>query len=126
MSNTYSRIKHILDGLESSSFITGYDVLKYEYTAAKFQLRLRIEFTDHSVLYTNEYIGSGIRKYAFQWQTADNIWLMRWDNVPHFPKLASYPHHKHDYQGGSEVVTVSFDISLTDVLIYIRSQLTHL
>ncbi len=124
MSSSYTRIKHILDGLDKSSFINQHDVLKYEHTADKFQLRLRIEFTDQSVLHTNEYIGTGIRKYAFHWQQADNTWLMRWDNVPHFPKLTSFPHHKHNYQSGSEVVSDSFDISLTDVLIYIHSQLT--
>ncbi len=46
---------------------------------------------------------------------------MRWDNVPHFPKLISFPHHKHDYRNDSEVVTSSFDISLAEILTYIVS-----
>ncbi|GAB3950131.1 DUF6516 family protein [Spirosoma harenae] len=122
MSDNYSLIEHILDDLNKHTFISQYGILKYEHTALKFQLKLRIEFTNQYVLFTNEYVGGEIRKYAFQWQTADNTWLMRWDNVPHFPKLTSFPHHKHDYRSGSEVVTESFNISLMDVLVYIHSQ----
>ncbi|WP_461114641.1 toxin-antitoxin system TumE family protein [Spirosoma jeollabukense] len=82
--------------------------------------------TDKSILFTNEYIGASIRKYAFHWQETGDKWFIRWDNAPHFPKLASFPHHKHDYRSGSEVVTESFDISLAEVLAYIHSQLTNL
>ncbi|WP_461108353.1 toxin-antitoxin system TumE family protein [Spirosoma koreense] len=87
-------------------------------------LKLKIVLTDSSVLYTKEYIDESIRNYAFQWQTAHNLWLMRWDNAPHFPKLTSFPHHRHDYRSGSEVVTDSVDITLTEVLTYIQTQLT--
>ena len=109
--------------LEARSIVHKFKVLLHEHTIDKFQLKLRIEFTDTSVLYTNEYITASIRKYAFQWQAADNTWLVRWDNVPHFPKLTSFPHHKHDYQTGQEVVTDSFDISLTEVLAFIQTRL---
>ena len=51
-------------------------------------------------------------------------WLMRWDNASHFPELASFPHHKHDYRSGSEIVEDSFNISLSEVLDCIQSQLT--
>ncbi|CAN5218434.1 DUF6516 family protein [soil metagenome] len=112
--------------LTNHSLVVEYDVLDYyELDDATF-LKLKIVLTDTSVLYTKEYIDEYARSYAFQWQRADNIWRMRWDNVPHFPKLASFRHHKHDYRSGSEVVTESFDISLAEVLAYIHSQLTNL
>ncbi|GAB4010587.1 DUF6516 family protein [Spirosoma migulaei] len=125
MNRYISLITNALFTLNENPIVSKYDVLVHEHTADKFQLKLRIEFTDLSVLYTNEYIGNLVRKYAFQWQTGNTSWLVRWDNVPHFPKLASFPHHKHDYRSGSEVVTDSFDISLAEVLVYIHDQLTN-
>lgn len=86
MNINYVGIQHILDDLDKNSFISQYDVLKYEHTAVKFQLRLQIKFIDHSVLFTNEYIGSTVRKYAFHWQQSDDQSLIHWDNAPHFPK----------------------------------------
>lgn len=118
-----SLVTNELSLLDNRAFVREHSVLLHEHTATKFQLTLRIEFIDDSVLYTNEYIGASRRKYAFQWQTADGVWLIRWDNVPHFPKLASFPDHQHDYRSGSEVVMESFDVVLVDVLIYINDQL---
>ncbi|GAB3801902.1 DUF6516 family protein [Spirosoma humi] len=126
MSSQYARIHHILDDLDNSPIISQYDVLKYDHTAVKFQLRLRIDFVDQSTLFTNEYIGATVRKYAFHWQRSDLETLIRWDNAPHFPKLASFPNHKHDYRQGVEVVTDSIDITLIEVLAYINNQLTNL
>lgn len=123
MNRYISLITNELSSLEERPIVHELKALLHDHTDDKFQLKLRIEFTDGSVPYTNEYITSTIRKYAFQWQTADNTWLVRWDNVPHFPKLSSFPHHKHDYQSGQEMVTESFDISLAEVLAYIQGQL---
>ena len=123
MSSDNQGVNLILDLLDDNPLTLRYDVLLYENTNAKFQLKLRIEFIDYSVLFTNDYIGSAKRKYAFQWQQADGTWLIRWDNAPHFPKIMSYPHHKHDYRSGSEMVTESYDITLVEVISYIQKQL---
>jgi hypothetical protein len=123
MNRYVSLITNELVSLENRPIVHRLKVLLHDHTADKFQLKLRIEFIDESVLYTNEYITSTIRKYAFQWQTASDSWLVRWDNVPHFPKITSFPHHRHDYRTGQEVVTDSFDVVLIDVLIYIGDQL---
>ena len=111
--------------LDAHPLVTQYEVVRHDQEGNTVFIKLQLLLIDGSVLYTKEYTDLDIRKYAFQWQTADNIWLMRWDNVPHFPKLASFPHHKHDYHNGSEVVTDSFDISLTEVLTYIHGQLKN-
>ena len=114
-----------LNWLINHSLVVAYDVLDYyEIDDATF-LKLKIVLTDNSVLYTKEYLDESTRNYAFQWQKSDNTWLMRWDNVPHFPKLRSFPHHKHDYRSGTEVVTDSSDISLGEVLSYIHTQLIN-
>ncbi|AQG78066.1 toxin-antitoxin system TumE family protein [Spirosoma montaniterrae] len=109
--------------LHHHSLVSDYDVLDfYDFDGAA-HLKLRIVLTDGSLLFTKEYTDEVKHSYAYHWQTADAIWLMRWDNVPHFPKLASFPHHKHDYRGGAEVVVESYSVTLSDVLEFIATEL---
>ena len=35
-------------------------------------------------------------KYSFHWQDASGRLLKRWDNAPHQPDVATFPHHVHD------------------------------
>lgn len=115
-----------LDWIRDHPLVLYFDVLDYYDIDDATLLKLRLVLTDGSLLFTKEYLDESTRKYAFQWQKADNTWLMRWDNVPHFPKLSSFPDHKHDYRQGTEIVTDSVDITLTEVLTYIDNQLKNL
>jgi len=36
-----------------------------------------------------------IATYSYHWQDARGALLRRWDNVPHHPEIASFPHHVH-------------------------------
>lgn len=109
--------------LENHPIVGSYEVTRYDAEDDAVILKIRLVVVDGSILHIKEYTDLYVRNYSFHWQTADDIWLVRWDNVPHFPKLASFPHHKHDYQTGQEIVTDSFDISLVEVLDYIQDQL---
>ena len=91
MSSQYNRIHHILDDLDNTPIISQYDVLKYDHMAIKFQLRLRIDFVDQSTLFTNEYIGATIRKYAFHWQSTDFETLIRWGQCPALSQISFFP-----------------------------------
>ena len=114
---------NFLDWLDQHPLVIYYDVLDYYDLDDATLLKLRITLMDRSVLFTKEYVDETARKYAFHWQQTDATWLMRWDNVPHFPKLASFPHHRHDYRPTIELVTDSYDITLSEVLTYIQRQL---
>lgn len=35
------------------------------------------------------------KKYKFHVMNCENELIFRYDNVPHFPNLLSFPHHKH-------------------------------
>ncbi len=37
----------------------------------------------------------GIEKYRYHFMDADNQLIFRYDNAPHHPTVASFPHHKH-------------------------------
>ncbi len=109
--------------LENHPLISSYEITRRDNEDDGVLLKMKMVLVDGSVLHTKEYTDLYVRNYSFHWQTADDAWLVRWDNVPHFPRLASFPHHKHDYLKGQELVTDSFDISLAEVLIYIDDQL---
>ena len=34
-------------------------------------------------------------RYAYHYQKADGTLIFRYDNAPHHPEIATYPHHKH-------------------------------
>ncbi len=66
--------------------------------SSEFYARLR--FSDGSQLQVVEkliverYTSIKIR-YAYHYQRADGTLVFRYDNVPHHPEIATFPHHKH-------------------------------
>jgi hypothetical protein len=76
-----------------------------------------IELIGGFELHLAEYfiLGSGLErvKYRYHLQTADRRLVSRWDNAPHHPGLATYPHHRHDAQ---DVVHPSEPMGLPAVL----------
>ncbi|RYF73199.1 MAG: hypothetical protein EOO39_10820 [Cytophagaceae bacterium] len=61
-------------------------------------------------------------RYGYQWQTADDTLIIRWDNALHFPAIGTYPNHQHI---GSETnVHESAFMTLDSVLQVIIGSLT--
>jgi len=60
------------------------------------QFKAKIQLVDGSYLHINEvYVSHELRKYAYYWVTPTGEVLQGWDNAPHHPEIASYPHHFH-------------------------------
>jgi hypothetical protein len=77
------------------------------------QLKADIQLADGSRLHVNEvYISGQLRKYAYYRLTPTGEVLQGWDNAPHPPEVASYPHHVHQ----QDLVHPSQVRSLADVL----------
>ena len=55
------------------------------------------QLIDESELHVFEYINSSLNKisYAYHLQDRNGNLVFRYDNEPHYPELASFPHHKH-------------------------------
>jgi len=115
----------IPDDFNAYPGVVRYDVIEHIPSEINFLLRLRIEFSDASVLFTHERVQKGVLKYSYHWQSANNEAIARWDNAPHYRTLASFPHHRHDYQSGTEIISDSYGISLTEVLDHIQHQLNN-
>lgn len=62
-------------------------------------------------------------KYRFHLMNANNEMVFRYDNAPHHPEIASYPHHKHIK--GEEVPKQSEEVGLRDILSDFRLPFTE-
>ena len=63
-------------------------------------LLIRVRFSNGSLLELNEAItienlSLKYLSYRYHFQDKTNKLLFRYDNTPHFPKLITFPHHKH-------------------------------
>jgi hypothetical protein len=83
-------------------------------------LNIEITLNDSTRLVIREFRETTRRKYSFHWQDSSGKLITRWDNAPHFPKLPNFPHHKHL---ADLSVESSYDISIINVLQYIREKI---
>ena len=60
-------------------------------------IRFAIKFIDDSELHVFEHIDSTLHKtdYSYHWQDREKNMIARWDNSPHHPEVATFPHHMH-------------------------------
>lgn len=89
----------------------------------RFKRRIEIKFTDHSRLIGNEitYFDTNYQRYGYQWLTANNELIIRWDNAEHYEHILTYPHHQHT--GSNENVQPSEPMTLEKVLVHIATAL---
>ena len=61
-------------------------------------IRFVIELRDDSELNVFEYIDSGMHKidYSYHWQDKNKKLITRWDNVPNYSEIETFPHHVHE------------------------------
>jgi hypothetical protein len=85
-------------------------------------------FVDDSRLHLREFVDveTGVDRltHVYQYMTAEQVFVFRYDNTGHHRKLnlSTYPHHKHD--GRENNVTVSSAPDLAGVLREIQTRLT--
>ena len=109
----------IFKWLDDSSFVKSHYINDFRKSETVFYLNIKIYFTKNSELHVREYIDAEHRKYSFHWQSSNGDLIIRWDNAPHFPDFITFPHHKHLASGE---VMESYDISLDEILNFIKNQ----
>jgi len=78
--------------------VVSWTVTQLDHDGPNLRLKARIEFRDHSVLFVRQAITEPASfKYAYHWQDKNGNLISRWDNAPHWKRLATHPHHKHLY-----------------------------
>lgn len=83
-----------------------------------------ITFLDGSQLAFFEFIcqtgaTSAREKYRYHFMDADHRLIFRYDNAPHHPAIATYPHHKHLPTGLSESTSPQFAAVMAEAESYV-------
>lgn len=96
-----------------------WQVKLYEQEGDSYMLHLSAVLIDDSRLEIRDYLFvDGRRKYAYQWLESDNQLRRRWDNAPHWPDIATHPHHVHlpsQIEPNASLIT-----NIEDLLIFIQ------
>ena len=103
-----------------ASLFKSWHVICYEQEGEAYLLQLSALLQNDSRLELRDYLfADGSRKYAYQWMEADGTLRRRWDNAPHWPSVATAPHHVH--LPGQETPEPSIVTNLEDLLRFIQS-----
>ncbi|MBC8434273.1 MAG: hypothetical protein H8D96_20380 [Desulfobacterales bacterium] len=86
--------------------VQSYSIGEFDQAGPNIRIRAQITFVDNSVLFIRQVVlGESTFKYAYHWQDQRGNLICRWDNSPHWPEIATYPHHKHIIVRSQIVVT---------------------
>jgi hypothetical protein len=107
-----------------AALFKSWHVVRYEQEGEAYLLQLSALLQDDSRLELRDYLfADGSRKYAYQWLETDGTLRRRWDNAPHWPSVATTPHHVH--LPGQEMPEPSTVTNLEDLLHFIQSWFGH-
>lgn len=115
----------LLNLIESyGSLIKRWTLDEFESAGPNHKIKGKILFIDGSTLFFKQIIlGDSKFKYAYHWENERGELICRWDNAPHWPKVITYPHHKHINDGTGKVVVESIGGDLEEILGEISSRL---
>ena len=98
---------------------TSWHVVRYEQEEGAYMLHIDAHLIDGSLLKVRDYLFfNGERKYSYHWMNADKTLRRRWDNAPHWPDVATFPHHVHVADEKSPRVSVI--TNLEDLLVFLE------
>jgi len=107
-----------------AALFKSWHVVRYEQEGEGYLLQLSALLQDDSRLELRDCLfADGSRKYAYQWIETDGTLRRRWDNAPHWPSVATTPHHVH--LPGQEMPEPSTVTNLEDLLHFIQSWFGH-
>jgi len=79
--------------------VTSFELTEESRTALEGYIKGIVTFIDASKLYFREYVSiknCNITLYTYSFHySKDSQLVFRYDNTPHYPRLSSFPHHKH-------------------------------
>ena len=88
--------------------VQAWSVREFYQVGPNLRFKGKVIFIDDSVLFIRQVVlGETTFKYAYHWQNREGQLISRWDNSPHWPEVATYPHHKHIMKGNEIVVRES-------------------
>lgn len=114
-----------IDRILSTPIIFSTNIIKEKRSSAIGLLYGEIVFLDFSKLIFMEYVELEnivqVKTYSYHFQDSEGDLIFRYDNAPHFPKLKSFPNHKHIHSGTIE----SNQPDLSQIFIEIQNRMIN-
>lgn len=112
-------LESIKERLFTDPVVARFQILRERITAVDVHVRARLSLIDDSQLEFSEYAqyssnAVNVITYSYHWSDSNGKFIQRWDNAPHFPGLAGFPHHIH--QDAEENVRPGHTMSIFKVL----------
>ncbi len=124
--NPSEYVEAVKSRLLTDPLVTAFSIRRERVTAIDAHLRVRLDLVDGSLLEFSEYVQRSagghidVVTYSYHWADEEGRLLLRWDNTPHFPGLAGFPHHIH--QGDDDTVAPGQPVDIFSVLDQIAQQ----
>lgn len=128
MQSAADYITEIKTRLDHSLIIATWTLINELTLGDRGHIRVRLTLSNGDFVEASEFFAispSGIQqqRYRYQWMDATKTQLRkRWDNAPHFPEIATFPHHVHVEQ--EEDVFPSAMLGILDLISILESSLT--
>ncbi len=95
-----SAIAEIETTIRRSVLVVTYDLVKVQLSANTGYVEGAVIFTNSARLLFFEFwqrtaLGTERKKYRYHLLDDANQMIFRYDNAPHHPEIATFPHHKH-------------------------------
>lgn len=104
-------LQGLLDAIAASPIVRASSVTMDRRTPHAGLIRGELDLVDGSRLYFRELVEGRTAivrlMYSYHYQAADASLILRYDDTPHYPGIATFPHHKH---AGSETNVVAADL----------------
>lgn len=99
-----------------AEIIQSWSVTLLDKDGPNLRFRAQVTFIDSSVLNIRQVvIGESTFKYSYHWQDQKGSMICRWDNAEHWPKIPTYPHHRHAVNQEQIIVKESYGGDLIEV-----------
>ena len=104
--------------LNKSRIVNSYEIQDFRQGSDFYYIKVQVGLHNNTFLYIRQYVSDEEYSYSYHWQDESGLFIIRWDNAPHYKQnkqIQTYPHHKHL----GEKILASNEMTLEGVLEYI-------
>jgi len=117
-------VMQIEDAIRRSALVVTYDLVKVQLSSSTGYIEGQVTFINNSRFVFFEFLRQTAAeverdKYRYHFMNSDDQLIFRYDNAPHHPEIATFPHHKHVPMGLLENAAPSFIDVFTEIESYV-------
>lgn len=125
--NARQYYQSVQDAVHAVPFVIATDLQFQEIDITVCYIRGRLILVNNFELHVAEYVITDPiiqrTKYRYHLQKRGGKLISRWDNVPHYPHISTFPHHRHSETGAiHESPPLDFPALLRAIVPYLQNE----